>query len=70
MPTSTVKPWQSKTVWINALMGIVAALALFFPSVGGVGAWISANASMIGVGWSLLNIAVRAITKNAISLGD
>lgn len=67
---TSVKPWQSKTIWVNAIGMLVAAGALFFPSVGGVGTWISANASVIGIAWSLLNIGVRAITKNAVSLSD
>lgn len=71
MPTSvSVKPWQSKTIWINALLGMFAALALFFPSVGGIGAWLAGNSAVIGIGWSLLNIGVRAVTKNAVSLVD
>lgn len=65
-----VKPWYSKTIWINAIMGILAALAAFVPALSGWAAWIQANATVIGMVWAGFGIALRLITKGAISLVD
>ncbi len=64
------KPWQSKTVVINAVLGVLAAVAAFVPAASGVQAFISSHAAEIGVGWSILNIVLRAVTRNKIGLGE
>lgn len=56
------KPWQSKTLWINLA---VAVSALFVP--GGTD-WISAHPVEITVGFSVLNIVLRLVTKDKISI--
>ncbi len=66
----TKKPWQSKTVVINAILGVVAALSLFWPAAAGVPTWIQSHAEIIGAGWAILNVGLRLITKDAISLTD
>lgn len=70
METSTKKPWQSKTVIINAILGLAAVAAMFFPQASVVTTYINSNAAMIGTAWSVLNIILRAISKDKISLGD
>lgn len=67
---TSVKPWQSKTVWINAILGVIAAVAAFFPAASVVSKFITDNASFIGMGWSVLNLILRAVTKEKISLGE
>lgn len=64
------KPWQSKTLVVNAVLGLVAAVALFVPGALVVKDFIVGHALEIGMGWSILNLALRAITKDAISLVD
>lgn len=58
------KPWQSKTMWLNAL-GAVSAL--FIP---GVAAWISAHPAELTMVWAGLNMALRYLSKDKITLGD
>lgn len=68
---SAKKPWQSKTMVLNALFGLAAALSLFLPAQAGVvKSLLEAHPAEIGMIWSLLNIALRAITKEKVSLAD
>ena len=64
------KPWQSKTLVLNALMGLVACVALFVPAASVVSSFLSANAPLVGAVWAMLNIVLRAVTKDKISLGE
>lgn len=64
------KPWLSKTIWINSIMGVLLAAASLIPSLKVIADWIAANAGIIGVAWAALGVAVRLITKDQISLGD
>lgn len=65
-----MKPWKSRTIWINSIIGVCSGLSLFFPQLLSVPAFIQANVAGIAVGWSVLNIVLRAISKNAISLEE
>lgn len=66
----TKKPYLSKTIILNALLGVIAAVAAFVPAASVVSTFISAHAVEIGMGWSILNIILRAVTHNKISLED
>lgn len=66
----TKKPWLSKTVIVNAVMGVVMAVAAFYPPAKVVSDFISAHAAEIGMVWGILNIILRAITKDKISLSE
>lgn len=68
--TSTKKPWFSKTIIINAILGVCVGLSPFIPALAGVGEFFKVNAIMIGTLWSVLNIILRAISKDTISLED
>lgn len=70
MPVENKKPWLSKTVIINALVGLSVALSPFIPGLAGVQPFIAANLGMISMLWGALNIALRFISKGAISLED
>lgn len=70
MNSDTKKPWLSKTVWLNSLMAILGIVVVFDPAASVVSAWISAHGVEIGVFWSVLNVALRAITKDKLSLAD
>ena len=67
---NTTKPWLSKTIIVNTIGGVTLALSAFVPSLAGVQSFLTQNAVMIGMIWSVLNIALRTLTKNAISLQD
>lgn len=58
------KPWQSKTILVNF---ICASSALFFPSVG---EWISAHPLEMTSLFSILNIVLRVISKDKISISE
>lgn len=64
------KPWQSKTVMVNAVLGVLAAVAVFVPAASGIQEFINSHGAEIGIGWSILNILLRAVTKNRLGLGD
>jgi len=61
---STKKPWQSKTILVNF---VVAASALFYPPVA---QWISANPVEVASLFSILNIVLRLVSKNAIGISE
>ena len=53
---------QSKTLWLNF---IAAASALFAPNVQ---SFIAAHPTEVMVGFALLNMALRAVTKGKIEI--
>jgi len=57
------KPWLSKTLWANALI----ALSAFYPPVG---AWMAGNADLVLQLLAGLNILLRILTKDKLSLKD
>lgn len=57
------RPWLSKTVWMNLIMAVLA----FIPEVHAV---ISTNPETTLAAVNLLNIVLRLITKDQISLVD
>ena len=58
------KPYQSKTLIVNAL---VAVLALVAP---GASEFISAHPGEVAVAFSMINMALRLISKDKISLSE
>ena len=70
MGDTSKKPWESKTIIINAVLGLCAAVLPFLPQAHYVQDFIAANAVGIGIGWSVLNMVLRAVTKDKISLVD
>ena len=70
MDNGVKRPWLSKTIWLNFAFGVVGAVALFFPGLGSVSAWLTANAALITVVWSGANLVLRLITKDKIQLLD
>lgn len=64
------KPWQSKTMMLNGLMGLLAFVALFWSGASGVSEFLNGHGGEIAMVWSILNIILRAVTKDKISLGD
>ena len=64
------KPWQSLTMWVNAALGVLSAAMLFWPGAADAQVWIGAHAAEIGMGWSVVGMVLRAITKGSVSLSD
>jgi hypothetical protein len=64
------KPYLSKTIIINAIMGVVGAVAAFVPGAAVVSQFITNHAAEIGMVWGLINIVLRLITKDKISLSE
>jgi hypothetical protein len=64
------KPWESKTIIVSAVLGLATVVTMFVPSLHVIGDWINSNGAIIGAGWSVLAIALRAITKGSIQLSD
>lgn len=58
------KPYQSKTLIVNAL---VAVLALFAP---GASEFISSHPAEVTLAFTFINMGLRVITKDRISIGD
>ncbi len=53
-------PLQSKTVWVNAVMGVA-------PLVPGLSDWIQHNPEGFGMVFGLVNVAVRFLTTKKLS---
>lgn len=66
----TKKPWQSKTLVLNAILGVAAAAALFVPAASGVKVLLEGHVSEIALVWSILNMILRTISKDKIQLVD
>lgn len=66
----TKKPWQSRTLVLNALMGVIAAVALFVPGASVVSDFLKGHEGEAVMVWSLLNVVLRAVTKDKIALVD
>lgn len=66
----TKKAYLSKTVVINSIIGLTMALTPFIPQLAVVKTFVEANAIMIGTAWSVLNIVLRAVSKDKIVLTD
>ena len=64
------KPWQSKTILVASILGLVSALSPFVPALEPVKMWIEGNGVLISSMWGVLAIALRAITKDAVVLRD
>ena len=62
--------WQSKTIIINAIMGIITAVAVFVPGAEVVKEFLNAHVAEVGFVWSVINLILRAVTKDKIVLGE
>jgi hypothetical protein len=64
------KPWQSKTLVLNGLMGLLSFVFLFHPVGEHYQAVIQNHLGEIGMAWSVLNMVLRTVTKDKISLSE
>lgn len=64
------KPYLSRTIIVNTLLGVISAVSLFVPAAAPVAEFIKSHAAEIGMVWGILNIILRAITKDKIQLQD
>ena len=55
------KPYLSKTLWVNAIV----AVAAFFPAVSG-----KLDAASVAMLMAVVNMGLRLVTKDAVSLDD
>jgi hypothetical protein len=60
-PDESKRLYKSKTVWVNLVM----AVAAFIP---GVGEWVSQNAEAAGAIVAGINVVLRLVTKEKVSL--
>lgn len=70
LPAAPKKPWESKTIIINAFLGVLMALLPFIPYLQPLVDWVNGNGILIGTIWAALAVALRFISKGAIQLGD
>lgn len=61
-PDDSKKPWQSKTLWTNV---IIAVVAIASPPAH---AWISAHPEAFAAAFGVINVILRMVTKDAIQL--
>lgn len=62
-----VKPWLSKTVWFNAVVGLAGVAGLFHPPVQ---AWVAGHSESLLIGVGVIGTLIRLVTKGRISLAD
>ena len=58
------KPWLSKTLWINA---VIAIGALAYPPVA---EYVSSHPDLVLTAMAALNIVLRLVSKDKITLGE
>ena len=58
------KPLLSKTLWVNAIVALTALLGFPF-----IGDYIMGNPDSVVMGVSLINIALRFLTKDKLQIG-
>lgn len=68
--TPNVKPYLSKTIWMNVILGVLVAVAPLLAPASHYADVIKASAPTIGLVWSVLGIGIRLITKGSISLEE
>ena len=68
MPITDKKWYTSKTLIFNLLVGASMMLAVFMPDLGAV-AFVNTHfdPAGVGLGWSIINIILRLVTKTEIS---
>lgn len=66
----TVKPYLSKTIWLNVILGVLAAITPLVAPASGISVWVQAHSAQIALLWSVAGVAIRLITKGKISLED
>jgi hypothetical protein len=64
------KPWESKTVMIATVMGLLTVLVPFIPGMQAYSDWINTNGVAISGIWTVLAVVLRFVTKGAVSLED
>lgn len=62
--------WKSKTMLLNFIGAVLGVVGYFSDQGGVVSAFLSANAPMIAMVWSVLGMGLRAITKDKVVLVD
>lgn len=69
---SIIKPWQSKSILLNAIGLILSAVVLFVPQAAGIQAWLAdpTHLGIIGSIWGVLGIIFRFVSKDKIVLKD
>lgn len=61
-----VKPWYlSKTILVNVLMGLAMVVAQFQPVLA---AGIKEYLGEAGTAWAIINIVLRVVTKDKVSI--
>lgn len=63
-------PWQSKTLVLNAIFGLVAAISLFVPAASAITDYLKSHVEIVAMVWSALNMILRFVTKDKIGLGE
>lgn len=65
---NTKPAWQSKTLLLNGVAGLVLFATLFYPPAKAVTDFISQYPAEVGIAWSLLGMALRWVTKDKVVL--
>jgi hypothetical protein len=61
------KKWySSKTILVNLLAGVALMVAQFNPEIAKL---IQENFNEAGLGWALVNVILRLVTKDKVQIG-
>lgn len=62
----SAKPWYlSKTILVQLLGALAIIAGLFSPSIGD---FIKNNFSEVGAAWAIINVILRMVTKDQLSI--
>ena len=57
------RPWQSKTLWANLVLGLASFASAWFPAIGNF-----VSPSSVGVVMGMVNMVLRMVTKDRIEM--
>lgn len=65
----TTKPaWQSKTMLLNGVAGLILFVTLFYPPAQVVTDFIAKYPGEVGLVWTVVGMALRWVTKDKVVL--
>ena len=64
------KPWQSKTILVMTLTGLLTTLAPFLPAAADIASYVNTHGVAVAQVMSVLGIWLRFVTKGRVKLEE
>ena len=66
MPEVTKKPWESKVMLLNAIVGLAAFVSMFWSGAEFLPSYIASHPSEVALSFTLLNMVLRMFKSNIV----